>query len=313
MRIINLPEIKKILKSVDMFSVIEEGFIAYSKGNCVVPPVGELLFKTPPGEVHIKSGYIRGDDYYVIKIASGFYNNQALNLSSTNGLMLLFSQKTGELLTILLDEGHLTNVRTGIAGAIAAKYLAPSTVNCIGIIGTGRQARLQLSFLRSIIPTRQVMVFGRNDDNIMLFQQDMQKEGFQIRTTLVLQELTDICNLIVTTTPSTWPILFAKNIRSGTHITAIGADTIDKQELDVSLFSVADLVVVDSVVQSIERGNTAHAVRKKIMSADSLVELGQIISEKTMGRTNDTQITVADFTGLAIQDLQIAKKINEAY
>ena len=309
MRIINLHDIKKIMKSVDIISAIEEGFIAYSTGNCVVPPIGELLFKTPPGEVHIKSGYIRGDDYYVIKIASGFYNNQAFNLPSSNGLMMLFSQKTGELLTILLDEGYLTHIRTGAAGAIAAKYLAPSSVNCIGIIGTGTQAHLQLSFLRSIIPCRNVMVFGRNYGNLMHFQEDMQKEGFHVQITQIIEELTAICNFIVTTTPSILPILFAKNIRPGTHITAIGADTIDKQELDASIFGVADVVVVDSVAQCVERGNTAHAVRKKTIRADSLVELGQIILEKAIGRTNDTQITIADFTGLAIQDLQIAKKI----
>ncbi|RUR12865.1 Rossmann-fold NAD(P)-binding domain-containing protein [Legionella septentrionalis] len=312
MRIINLHEIKNILKSVDIMTAIEEGFVNYSKGNCVVPPVGELLFKTPPGEVHIKSGYIRGDDYYVIKIASGFYDNQAFNLSSNNGLMLLFSQKTGELLTILLDEGYLTNIRTGIAGAIAAKYLAPGTVNCIGILGTGTQARLQLSFLRSIMPCSNVLAFGRNYRNLLHLQEDMQKEGFNVQITQVMEKLTAICNLIVTTTPSTLPILFAKNIKPGTHITAIGADTSDKQELDVSIFSVADIVVVDSVAQCVERGNTAHAVRKKIIRAENLVELGQIISGESVGRTNDTQITIADLTGLAIQDLQIAKKINEA-
>ncbi|WP_199741531.1 Rossmann-fold NAD(P)-binding domain-containing protein [Legionella septentrionalis] len=248
----------------------------------------------------------------MIKIASGFYDNQAFNLSSNNGLMLLFSQKTGELLTILLDEGYLTNIRTGIAGAIAAKYLAPGTVNCIGILGTGTQARLQLSFLRSIMPCSNVLAFGRNYRNLLHFQEDMQKEGFNVQITQVMEKLTAICNLIVTTTPSTLPILFAKNIKPGTHITAIGADTSDKQELDVSIFSVADIVVVDSVAQCVERGNTAHAVRKKIIRAENLVELGQIISGESVGRTNDTQITIADLTGLAIQDLQIAKKINEA-
>ena len=95
-----------------------------------------------------------------------------------------------------------------------------------------------------------------------------------------MEEITAICNFIVTTTPSILPILFAKNIRPGTHITAIGADKIDKQELDASIFGVADVVVVDSVAQCVERGNTAHAVRKKTIRADSLVELGQIILEK---------------------------------
>ncbi len=311
MRIIDLNQIKKSLESIDVISAIEEGFVAYSKGCCVVPPVGELLFDTPSGEVHIKSGYIKGDDYYVIKIASGFYNNQVLSLPSSNGVMMLFSQHTGELLTFFLDEDYLTNVRTAVAGAIAAKYLAPTKVRCIGIIGTGFQARLQLRYLQSIIPCKHVMVFGRNHKNLIQFQDNMQKAGFHVRITQNLDHLTLTCNFIVTTTPSKKPILFAKNIRPGTHITAIGADTIDKQELDVSVLGLADLVVVDSVAQSLERGDTAHAIREKIICKDSLIELGQVISNKTVGRMNDTQITIADLTGLAVQDLQIAKKIHE--
>ena len=130
--------------------------------KAVVPPVGELVLQDPPGDVHIKYGYLTDDDYYVIKIASGFYENPKLGLPSSNGLMLVFEQKTGELRSILLDEGHLTDVRTAVAGAIAARYLAPSNVSRIGILGTGIQARLQLQYLQPVTSCRDVIVCGRD-------------------------------------------------------------------------------------------------------------------------------------------------------
>lgn len=125
MNIFNLDQIRVVLPHLNVIDAIEEGFIAHSKGNAIIPPIGELKFIKPPGDVHIKYGYIVEEDYYVIKVASGFNNNPILNLPSSNGLMMLFSQKTGELETILLDEGYLTDLRTAAAGAIAAKYLAP--------------------------------------------------------------------------------------------------------------------------------------------------------------------------------------------
>ncbi len=127
----------------------------------MVPPVGELLLDK--GEVHIKYGYLEQDEYYVIKIASGFYDNPKIGLSSSNGLMLLFSQQTGELLSILLDEGYLTDTRTAVAGAIAAKHLAPKNVSRIGIVGTGTRARLQLEYLKQVTDCRQVLAWGRGE------------------------------------------------------------------------------------------------------------------------------------------------------
>lgn len=122
-KIFTLDQIKKVLKDLDPIQSIEDGFVAYSQGKAMVPPVGELLFEDPPGDVHIKYGYISGDEYFVIKIASGFYNNVKLNIPTFNGLMLVFKQKTGELACILLEVGHLTNIRTAAAAAVAAKRL----------------------------------------------------------------------------------------------------------------------------------------------------------------------------------------------
>ena len=167
MEILSLKQIKTALPSVDLFSEIEAGFEAYSQDKAVVPPVGELVMKDPPGDVHIKYGYIAGDDYYVIKIASGFYENAALGLPTGNGMMLLFRQSTGEPLAVLQDEAYLTDIRTAVAGAIAARYLAPDEVSRIGIIGTGTQARLQLEYLQPVSDCREVLVWGRSDDKLV--------------------------------------------------------------------------------------------------------------------------------------------------
>ena len=122
--IYNKEQILEALKGLELIEPIEKGFVEYSKGNSVVPPVGELIFDNPPGDVHIKYGYIKEDDNYVVKIASGFPNNNVIGLDSSHGVMVMFDKNSGYLKCVLHDEGHLTNVRTAIAGAISAKYLA---------------------------------------------------------------------------------------------------------------------------------------------------------------------------------------------
>ena len=307
MKIISLEQIKNILPSVNLISDIEKGFVAYSERRAVVPPVGELLLEK--GEVHIKYGFIKEDEYYVIKIASGFYENPRLGLSTSDGLMLLFKQETGELACILLDEGHLTDVRTAVAGAIAAKYLAPKDIRRIGIIGTGIQARLQLKYLKEITNCREVLVWGRGEKSLENYKEEMKTDGFSIETTLHADDILLNCNLIVTTTPSETPILFSEKLRNGTHITAVGSDVPHKQELDSRILSKADLVVADSIPQCLERGEIFRAISVGEISENVPVELGEIIAGQKPGRTSDEQITVADLTGVAVQDIKIAMAV----
>ncbi|KKM00084.1 hypothetical protein LCGC14_1807940, partial [marine sediment metagenome] len=207
--IFNLDQIKKVLPTLDIVKDLEEGFIAYSRGQVVVPPVGELSFEDPPGDTHIKYGYIKGDDYYVIKIASGFYDNPKINLSSNSGLMLLFSQKTGLPASILLDEGFLTDVRTAVAGEICAKYLAPKDIYRIGVFGTGVQARMQVEYLKSVTDCKDIIVWGRNRSGLDAYQRDMQEIGYAVQTTQNAKEVAESCNMIVTATPAKNPLLHA--------------------------------------------------------------------------------------------------------
>lgn len=306
--IIKFRDIKSIVQTMDVVSAMEAGFIQYSKGNTVVPSVGELSFEDPKGEVHIKYGYIKGDDYYVIKIASGFYDNPKLGIASSQGMMLLFNQKTGQPISILLDEGYLTDIRTAAAGALAAKYFAPKKINAIGIIGTGIQARLQLQFLQQHTPSKTVWVWGRTEANAQKFKEELGTE-FDIHIAKTPAELAQHSNLIVCTTPAEAPLLKAADILPGTHITAIGSDTAKKQELAGEILQKADILISDSIPQSKSRGEVYQARKAGLISDEKIVELGTALQDAALQRTDENQISVVDLTGVAVQDIMITQAV----
>ena len=309
MRIVSLDEIKAALPKVDLMQEIETGFSAYSNGEVVVPPVGELNFENPPGDVHIKYGYIQDDDVYVIKIASGFYQNKLLGLSNGQGMMLVFDQKSGKPIGLLQDEGFLTDVRTAVAGAICAKYLAPKNIEAIGIVGTGVQARMQLEYLKNVTDCQNVIVWGRSKSALNQYKNSMGDSGFTIETAMALDQVTDNCNLIVTCTASEKPIIRKNHVKGKVHITAMGSDTPNKQEIGSNVLSKADLVIADSRSQCEVRGEIHHAIRNNAVSMDSIAELGEIINGDRQGRTTSSEVTVADLTGVAVQDIQISKAV----
>ena len=308
----DLEQINSVLDDIDLTTLIEEGFVAYSQGKVVVPPVGELVMHNPPGEAHIKYGYITGDDYFVIKVATGFYENVNLGIPTGTGLMLVFSQKTGELLSVLLDESHLTNIRTAAAGAVAARYLAPKKVERIGIYGAGVQGRLQLKLLRPIVDCMKVMVWGINQEELDLYRADVEPLGYEVETTLDARDIPGRCNLIVCVTPSPEPLVRLEDINPGTHINAIGSDTPEKQEVDSRILAQADIVVVDSIPQSELRGEVYKATTAGVLDVDEVLELGNVIMDKDLQRMSDDQLTVFDSTGVAVQDIQVSKAVYEA-
>lgn len=317
-KVLKLDEIKNQINVPEMIQAIEDGFVLYSEDRVVVPPVGFLNFKDPPGDVHIKYGYVKGDDVYVLKVASGFYDNGKIGVPFADGVILVFSQKTGHLQVVLHDECWLTDMRTAAAGAVAAKHLAPDNVNCIGIIGTGGQARMQLELLKDIVDCQQCVVWGRDAAKVDKLVSDLranptiQNWGLQIAAAGSVEELASKSNLIVTTTSAREALVLADHVQAGTHITAMGSDDHGKQELEAALLGKADVVVADSILQCVDHGECFHAVKNGSISEDGIVELGNVIKNPRLGRTNDRQITVADLTGIAIQDIQIAKMASRA-
>ena len=312
MHILYKKTIKNILEQLDLVPMIEEGFMAYSQGKSNVPPVGELTFDKPPGDVHIKYGYIIGNTYYVIKIASGFWENEKYGIPNGQGMMIIFEQKTGQPRAILLDDAILTDIRTAIAGQICAQRLS-NNIRKIGIIGTGLQARLQVEYLSKITDCKDVLVWGRNTKKMSLYKDDMKKLGLEVVLAESAKSVASQCNLIITATASNEPLLNENDILNGTHITAMGSDTPGKRELGPGILKSADLVVADSIDQCQERGEIACALRDGDISKQQIVELGDVLSGKKLGRQNEKQITVADLTGVAVQDIQIATAVFKTF
>ena len=314
--VLNLDEIKRLLDAPQLIQEIETGFVLYSEGKVNVPPVGFLHFDDPPGDVHIKYGFVSGGDYYVMKMASGFYDNPELGLSVADGVILVFSQKTGELKLILLDKCWLTEMRTSAAGAVAAKHLAAQTVHHIGIVGTGVQARMQLEMLRTVVDCKSCFIWGRDPAKVQQMIKDLRESesiqawGLDIQAAETPDDLVSQCNLIVTATSAKSPLIRADQVKKGTHITAMGSDDHGKQELEAALLAKADLVVADSISQCAQYGECIHAIQGGLIEEGSILELGQVISDPAIGRTSEDQITVADLTGVAIQDIQIAKMVD---
>jgi ornithine cyclodeaminase len=308
-RILSLEKIRATIDPAALIESQELGFVAYSEGRLVVPPVGHLYFEDPPGDCHIKFGHIATDDVFVIKVATGFYLNPEAGLPSGNGLILVFSKRTGRPEALLLDQGYLTDIRTAAAGAIAAKYLAPREVNAIGIIGTGAQARLQLDMLRHVTPCRRAFVWGRNRARAEKYRLDLAGSGFSIAIAESVAQLAEACNLIVTTTASRTPLLYAGHVRPGIHITAVGADGGGKQELDAEVFRKADICAVDSFPQCRDYGDSSYALKQGVLEPERLIELGTVIKNPHRGRSSNDQISIADLTGVAVQDVQIAKMV----
>jgi ornithine cyclodeaminase len=297
-------------------SLIAQGFIAYAQGKVKVPPVQNFLFSAANGDCCVKSAWIEGEETFTVKISTGFYDNPAKGLASNDGLMLVFSAVTGEPIALLKDGGWLTSIRTALAGQIVATALAPSEVTGIGIVGTGQQAQMQLEQLMPVTTCRKLTVWGRSIESLSEYSIFAQALGFDVTTTNDARQVAVNSNLIVTTTPSRQALIASEWIKPGTHITAVGADGLGKQELDINLVARADVIVADSLPQCSQYGEISHALNAGLITKSEILVLGNVLSGDCIGRQNDQQITIADLTGVAVQDAQVARcamKLCEAH
>ena len=307
---LNWDQIEPLIAKMDISDAMKKAFIEYSNGNAVIPPVGELIMHQPPGEVHIKYGYIKGGSHYVIKIASGFPQNQKEKIKPGQGMMLLFDIQTGVPEAILIDDANLTDIRTAIAGAITSEALSNHDIESFTIIGTGVLARYQAIYVSELMKIKKVRVWGRDPVKTNLVKKDLSELDVNVEEDL--ENLVKESRLIITTTSSKEPLIQSDWINPGTHITAVGSDTPEKCELDPNIVSMADLVVADSLDQNLIRGEIHQAVKRSLISTDDIVELGEIFAGLKPGRINADSITIADLTGVAVQDLVIAKAVLRA-
>jgi ornithine cyclodeaminase len=171
---------------------------------------------------------------------------------------------------------------------------------------------MQLTYLESITDCKDVIVWGIHQKELDAYREEMVSLGYRVQITMKSLEIASTCNLIITATPSETPLLSVDQIQRGTHITAMGSDTACKNELDTRILQKADIVVADSLDQSLFRGEIYKAVQAGVLKRDAIRELGNVIQEKELQRKSEEQITVADLTGVAVQDIQISKAVVKA-
>lgn len=308
-KIYSESEIREKVDLREAIKAVEDSFAAYSSGQAVLPGVINLDLPEFQGEVHVKGAYVRGSEYYVIKVASGFYRNPELGLPVGNGLMLVFRARTGELAAILLDHGYLTELRTAAAGAVAARYLAREKLIKVAVIGSGVQARFQLRALAEVRNFKEVAVWSRNPENVCRYIAEMTEQFPDERFTAApsAEEAVRQADLVITATPSRQPIVRAEWLKPGVHITAMGSDGPDKRELYPEVLAAADRIFCDSIVQCRCLGELHHALEAGVITESRVSgEIGELILGRKAGRKSEEEITVADLTGVGVQDAAVA-------
>ena len=232
--LLNSEEIKKCVElNEQLIPIIEDAFKNLALGKTTMPPILRLDIEQYHGESDVKAAYIDGLDSYAIKIASGFFNNPKLGLPSSNGLMILLDSQTGVIKSVLLDKGYLTDVRTAIAGAIASKYLSNPESSTVAVIGAGIQARMQLEALTLVRDIKNVNVWSRDIEKTHVYIENMSKNfNLNFQAFDNTNDLVKNADILITTTPSKNPLITYSSLPRGIHITAMGSDAEEKNELD---------------------------------------------------------------------------------
>ena len=308
--VLNSSEIKKCVQlNGQLIPIIEDAFKSLALGKTTMPPILRLDIEKYHGESDVKAAYIDGLDSYAIKVASGVFNNPNLGLPSSNGLMILLDSKTGVLKSVLLDKGYLTDLRTAIAGAIAAKHLSNPESSNVGIIGAGIQAKMQLEALLLVRNIKTAYIWSRDSKKTNKFVQNIKdKINIKIIACESPEQTVNLSEILITCTPSKSPIIKSEWLKKGLHITAMGSDAEMKNELDPKIIKDCDYYIPDSQSQTSILGELNHAIKAGLVSAEKKYnELGSVIINSNLGRRNINDVTVADLTGTGVQDTAIAR------
>jgi alanine dehydrogenase len=278
---------------------VESAFADHGRGEVQMPP--KLYVTLPAGDFRTMPAYLPSLGIAGVKIVNVHPGNPAQSLPTVMALTVILDIGTGEP-TAVINATRLTDMRTGAAGAVASKYLSPKKEIVLGVVGTGRQAEAQVAAISRELKIREIRIWGRNPEHVRKFADRFMEYPCTAHT---VEKVCD-CDVLVTTTPSRAPIVKDEWIHEGTHINAIGADAPGKEELDPAILRRAQ-VFVDDPAQAVHSGEINVPIRSGVfLEADIAGTLGELVIGKKQ-RKSPEAITVFDSTGLAIQDLAIAK------
>lgn len=304
---------EEVINVIDMSSdmqVVERAFRQHGLGRVQMPPKSYLYYTAYNGDLRTMPAYLEEENITGVKIVNVHPGNPDRGLPTVMALIVLISPETGVPVAIM-DGTYLTDVRTGAAGGIAAKYLARKDSKVIGLVGAGNQAKTQLKALCEVFEPELVRVTSRTKESSEQFIREMaDTTPCEIHYEENIEKVCN-CDILVTTTPTRKPIVKAQWIKEGTHINAIGADAVGKEELDPELL-IRSKIIVDDIVQALHSGEVNVPLSKHYISENDIhAELGEVIVGLKPGRTSDEEITIFDSTGLAIQDVASAHLVYE--
>ena len=303
-RLLSGRDVAETVTMDDIVPAVEHVFAEYAEGRVIMPP--KIYLDVPGyGDFRAMPAYVPSIGTAGIKWVNVHPDNPELGLPTVMATILLNDPATGKPLAVM-DGTYITDMRTGAAGGVAAKYLAKA-VATVGLIGSGEQAWTQMLAYRTVFGDRikLVKVYSRHFGHAEAFALRVEKYiGYDAKACQTPQEAAD-ADLIATVTPARAPILRPEWVKPGTHINAIGADAPGKQELFSELTAKAR-VFVDSVEQASHSGEINIPWREGLLDEKKLAgTIGQVIAGKVPGRLGD-EITVFDSTGLSIQDMAVA-------
>ncbi|RXE55569.1 alanine dehydrogenase [Methanoculleus taiwanensis] len=286
------------IRYADVNRAVEAAFAEAGRGNVRMPPKVYVDFDS--GDLRTMPAYLPALGIAGVKLVTVHPENRSRGLPTVMALTVIIDPGTG-LPKAVINATGLTAMRTGAAGAVAAKHLSAKRSVTLGLIGSGRQAEAQLEAIAAELAVEEVKVWTRNAGHAEAFAGRYAR--YHARS-VSLEEACD-CDVLVTTTPSTTPVVRSEWIRDGTHINAIGADAPGKQELDPALLRRAS-VYVDDREQAIHSGEINVPVSQGLYTQGEIAgTLGEVVlGEKR--RESPEEITIFDSTGLAIQDLAVA-------
>lgn len=272
-----------------------------------MPPIMHIQVPEHRGDVDIKAAYVPGLSHMAVKIGAGFFENDKLGLPNSPAMMVVLNAQTGVAEAILLDNAYLTDVRTGAAGAVVARHLAPSQIITAGVIGAGVQGRFQIRGLAAVRGFQRLLAFDLDAERLERYVADMRRIlEVEVIAAVDAEQVVRESQFLVTCTPARRPYIKAAWLHPGLHITAMGADLPEKRELAAGVVGRADLIVCDRKSQSLTMGELHHAKDAGELDEEQVVELGQITSGDRPGRQSHEQITLCDLTGTGVQDTAIA-------
>jgi ornithine cyclodeaminase/alanine dehydrogenase-like protein (mu-crystallin family) len=243
---------------------------------------------------------------WTVKVSGDFYLGDGSG-TRHSGLMLVLSATDGSPVAVLVDNGYLTELRTGAAGAIAAELLAREDADTVAVIGAGSQARYQLDALLKVRTIETVNVASRSPEGAHAFVRESERTyGLTSQVFESVEHAVRGADIVVTTTPSRTPLVEADWLDAGTHVTAVGSDEPDKQELAPDVLARADVVAVADRGQAAHFGELHQAIQACFCAHEDVVTLGELLNGTARGRVGADDLTVADLTGVGVQDAAIA-------